>query len=76
MFYSENLPSKAARPALKERRVKITVDQDEDLSDFEKRLNIPASALVRMALDSFLPKIANSGFTEKGIRAGYLNKGY
>jgi len=76
MFYTENMPLISAKEALKERRLKITDKQDKQLIDLEQRLNISASSLVRMALDSFLPKIQNSGFTEKGIKAGYLNKGY
>lgn len=76
MFYSENMPLVAAKPALIERRLKITKVQVDALADLEARLNIPASALVRMAIDNFLPKTKNSGFTEHGIRAGYLNGRY
>lgn len=76
MFYNENVPLRAAKPALVEGRFKITVLQKERLRDMEKRLHIPASAIIRMALDSFLPKISNSGFSEKGIKAGYLNGNY
>lgn len=76
MFYSEQIPLAVDKPKLTEWRGRITENQKKMLVDFEARLNIPSSALVRMALDSFLPKLANSGFTEKGIRAGYLNKGY
>lgn len=76
MFYSEKMPPLAAKPALIERRLKITKVQSDALADLEARLNIPASALVRMALDNFLPKTKNSGFTEAGIRAGYLSGKY
>ena len=76
MFYSENVPRVAAKPALVEGRYKITETQKEQLKSLEDRLHIPASALIRMALDSFLPKISNSGFSEKGIKAGYLNGNY
>lgn len=76
MFYSEQTTHKADKSPLKERRHKLTIEQIEQLESIEERLRIPESALVRMALDSFLPKIKNSGFTENGIRAGYLNKGY
>lgn len=76
MFYDERMPQEAARVDLVEGRYKITKEQKKRLKDIEERLNIPASALIRMALDSFLPKIANAGYTEKGIRAGYLNGGY
>jgi hypothetical protein len=76
MFYSEQCTIVAAKKPLKERRVKITVEQDNRLTELEEKINVPASVLVRMALDSFLPKIANSGFTEKGIKTGYLNGNY
>ena len=76
MFYSENMPLTTAKPVLIEGRYKITSDQKKRLKDLEERLSIPASALIRMALDSFLPKINNSGFSEKGIKAGYLNGNY
>lgn len=76
MFYSENVPLVAAKPDLIEGRYKITRKQKERLKELEDRLHIPASALIRMALDSFLPKINNSGFSEKGIKAGYLNGNY
>lgn len=76
MFYDENMPLISAKPALVEGRYKTTVLQKKELSRFESELGIPQSAIIRMALDSFLPKLQNSGFTEKGIKAGYLNKRY
>lgn len=76
MFYSENVPQIAAKPALIEGRYKITAQQKERLKELEERLHIPASALMRMALDCFLPKTNNQGFTEKGIKAGYMNGNY
>lgn len=76
MFYSENIPPVAEKPSLVEGRYKITAEQKARLKDIEDRLNIPASCLVRMALDAFLPKIRNAGFTETGLKAGYLNGNY
>ena len=76
MFYSENMPLIAAKPKHIEGRYKTTKEQKEWLVDMEERLGIPQSALIRMALDSFIPKTSNSGFTEKGIKAGYLNGNY
>lgn len=70
------MPPIAERKATVEGRFKITIQQKEQLKDLEERLNIPASALVRMALDCFLPKINNFGYSEKGIKAGYLNGDY
>lgn len=76
MFYSENMPNIKAKKALVQERYKVTVEQKNRLDDIEKRLNIPKSALIRMAIDSFLPRIENYGYTEKGIKAGYLNGDY
>lgn len=76
MFYSENVPQLAAKVALVEGRYKVTKQQKQKLKELEDRLHIPASALVRMALDCFLPKTNNQGFTENGIKAGYLNGNY
>lgn len=76
MFYSENLPQIAAKPAIIEGRYKITAQQKDRLKELEEKLHIPLSALIRMALDSFLPKINNCGYTEKGIKAGFLNGNY
>jgi hypothetical protein len=76
MFYSENMTHKAEKSALTEIRVKVTLKQKEKLKDLEERLKIPASVLIRMALDSFIPKTDNCGFTERGIKAGYLNRHY
>ena len=76
MFYSENMPLVAAKPALVEGRYKTTEDQKNWLIKMETELGIPQSALIRMALSVFIPKSGNNGFTEKGIKAGYLNGNY
>ena len=76
MFYNENLPVEVEREQLTEWRGKITKKQKDQLKDIEARVGVPMAAMIRMALDSFLPKIKNSGFTEAGIKTGYLNKGY
>jgi Zn-dependent peptidase ImmA (M78 family) len=76
MFYNEQMPLVSAKVLLIEGRYKTTKGQKDQMLKLEKELGVPQSALIRMALDSFLPKIQNNGFTEKGIRAGYLNKGY
>ena len=46
MFYSEKMPHLAEKPALIERRLKITKLQSDAIADLETRLNIPASAMV------------------------------
>lgn len=76
MFYSENVPLIPAKPVLIEGRYKTTKEQKEQLIQLEKDLGIPQSALIRMALTVFLPAIKNNGYTEKGIKTGYLNGNY
>ena len=76
MFYNEKMPLVAAKPVLVEGRYKTTKHQKDELIRVENELKIPQSAIIRMALDCFLPKLLNNQFTEKGIKAGYLNKGY
>lgn len=76
MFYSEIMPLEVEKTKLVEWRGRITETQKEDLINIENQIGVPQAALVRMALDSFLPKISNSGFTLNGIKAGYLNGGY
>lgn len=76
MFCTDKMPLEAAKISLVEGRYKITEVQKRKLKDLEDRLNIPASTLVRMALDCFLPKVVNAGYTENGIKTGYLNGRY
>jgi hypothetical protein len=49
------------------KRYKITEGQDKTLLEIERELNIPPSAIVRLALNCFLPKIKDSGFKYEGI---------
>lgn len=51
------------------KRYKVTKEMDDILLEIERELNIPPSAIVRMALNTFLPKIKDSGFTYKGIKS-------
>jgi len=76
MFYKENYTLEASKTALVEWRGRITEDQKRQLTELETKLNIPQAALIRMALDCFLPKLNNYGYSEKGIKSGYLNGKY
>ncbi len=49
-------------------RYKVTDKQDEKLREIERELNIPPSAIVRIALNCFLPKIKDEGFRYSGIK--------
>jgi len=50
------------------KRYKVTKAQDDKLLEIERELNIPPSAIVRMALNTFLPKLKDSGFKYAGIK--------
>lgn len=54
-------------------RYKVTKQQDEKLREIEMELNIPPSAIIRLALNTFLPKIKDSGFKYSGIKDVYNN---
>ena len=70
MSYNNNMPEFMAKPAVNyvNERFDITEDQSEKLRDFKERLKIPPSAIVRIALDCFFPKLTNNNFTEEGIK--------
>ena len=65
MYYKREVPQK--RISIVTKIYKITTAQDEQLLNLEKKLHIPASSLVRLALDCFLPKVSNMEVTEEGI---------
>lgn len=50
------------------KRYKVTEEQDRILLEIEKELNIPPSAIVRIALNCFSPKIKDCGFKYDGIK--------
>lgn len=50
------------------KRYKITEAQDAKLLEIERELNIPPSAIVRLALNCFLPKVKDEGFKYAGIK--------
>ena len=76
MFYNEKTPLRKGRKTLIEVRTKVTQEQKTQLQDMESRLSIPVAILIRMALDSFLPKVKNSGFSEDGILNGFIDGNY
>lgn len=49
------------------KRYKVTTAQDQKLLEIESELNIPPSAIVRMALNCFLPKLRDENFKYGGI---------
>lgn len=50
------------------KRYKVTELQDEKLLEIERELNIPPSAIVRIALNCFLPKLRDEKFKYGGIQ--------
>ena len=49
-------------------RYKVTKEQDDKLREIERELNIPPSAIIRLALNTFLPKLRDAGFKYAGIK--------
>ena len=70
MNYNRKQPEFMAKPAINyvNERFDITDEQSVRLKDYKERLNIPPSAIVRLALSCFLPKIRSDNFTEEGIK--------
>lgn len=52
-------------------RYKVTEEQDAILREIDSELNIPPSAIVRIALNTFLPKLRDSGFKYSGVKELY-----
>lgn len=50
------------------KRYKITKEMDNKLLEIERELNIPPSAMVRLALDVVLPKLKKENFTYEGMK--------
>lgn len=50
------------------KRYKVTEAQDQKLMEIERELGISPSAIVRLALNTFLPKIKDEGFKYAGIK--------
>lgn len=69
MSYNNNMPEFMADRVIKivNKRFDITQDQFNQLVEIDKHLKIPPSAIVRVALNCFLPKIKNDNFTYEGI---------
>lgn len=49
-------------------RFDIREDQKKKLAYFKEHNNIPPSAIVRLALDCFFPRLTNMNFKEEGIK--------
>lgn len=58
------------------KRYKVTKQQDDKLMEIERELNIPPSAIIRLALNTFLPKIKDQGFKYSGIKDVYNKRNF
>ena len=76
MSYNNNLPEFMAKPAVNyvNERFDITKKQSEKLKEIKDELKIPPSAIVRLALNCFLPKLKDSHFTYCGINELWKKK--
>ena len=70
MSYKDNLPDFLSKPAVNyvNKRFDITNQQYNKLKEIEDELKIPASAIIRLALNTFLPKLRDDGFKYGGIK--------
>ncbi|MEO6707194.1 MAG: hypothetical protein ABIN04_15250 [Ginsengibacter sp.] len=70
MSYKEELPEFMAKSYVNyvNKRFDITQAQYDKLREIEDELKIPSSAIVRLAINCFLPKLRDQGFTYGGIR--------
>jgi hypothetical protein len=70
MSYKDNLPDFLSKPAVNyvNKRFDITNQQYNKLKEIEEELKIPASAIIRLALNTFLPKLRDEGFKYGGIK--------
>jgi hypothetical protein len=73
MKYNNDMPEFLVNPAVNyvNERFDITAEQSARLKDFKDRLKIPPSAIVRIALECFFPKLTNMNFKEEGIKNLY-----
>lgn len=70
MTYNENMPEFMAKSATTyvNERVDITTQQSAKLKEIKEQLGIPPSAIVRLALNCFLPKVKDDNFKYAGIK--------
>lgn len=70
MNYNDNLPEFMAKTAVNyvNERFDITESQSEKLKEIKEELKIPPSAIVRLALNCFLPKVRDENFKYAGVK--------
>ena len=70
MSYINNLPEFMAKTAVNyvNERFDITESQSEKLKEIKEELKIPPSAIVRLALNCFLPKVRDENFKYAGVK--------
>ena len=70
MSYKEDMPDFMANPATTyvNERYDVTTEQSAQLKLIKEELGIPPSAIIRLALNTFLPKLRDAGFKYAGIK--------
>ena len=76
MTYNKEVPEFLAKRAgnIVNKRFDITEQQYQKLIEIEEMLKIPPSAIVRIALDTFLPKTRDNYFRYGGIKDLWDNR--
>ena len=75
MSYDDYVPEFMAKVATKtvNKRFDITEDQYNKLIEIDENLKIPPSAIIRLALNTFLPKLKDNGFKYSGVKDAWNN---
>lgn len=70
MSYNNKMPEFMAKTAVNyvNERFDITTLQSKKLKEIKEQLNIPPSAMVRLALNIILPKLRDENFKYAGIK--------
>lgn len=76
MCYNDEVPEFMRKEAVKfvNKRFDITDAQFNALSEIDEHLKIPPSAIVRMALNCFLPKLRDEKYKYEGIKNVWNNR--
>jgi len=70
MSYNNGVPEFMAKTPTTyvNERVDLTTQQSAQLKLIKEELGIPPSAIIRLALNTFLPKLRDAGFKYAGIK--------
>lgn len=68
MELEELFAADSDKPQRSERRIRLNDNHWQRLDELERKHGIPVAAMIRLAIDCFLPKLSNMNFKEEGIK--------